>query len=475
MGVKKIALHNFRGFRDAEIELKPLTVLLGPNSAGKSSFGHALAAMAHAHRVFSGTPQATLTPTLATRDSWPIDLGSLPDLRTTGESGIVKVEIETDAGLTETGFGVDWTTSLLPSYFRYPRGQAFNKTSETSSASPPGTSSTGSIRVDQATYTTTEGTHYVVSRESKDIWIENGVLSTVGLNGLLLDSITHHGGTSMAPGPARQDIASLFQNLTYLRANRRRPSRTYPLLTATRDPNSPQEIGYAGEWTASVIHKFAGEPARYARLPSVPNTVEQAKASQSERASPHSDTLLACIADWLQLLGLATSLRAKSSDAYAGHLEVLLSMTDQPERNLIEIGFGTSQVLPILTAGLLQPPDSLYIVDLPEAHLHPRPQARLADFFCSLALSNRFSLVETHSQMFFDRLRLRAEMDEELKSKIAVYFIDEPVEGLCRPTRQVGLGLDDQPKWPVGFLQEAWENEEQIEATRQSKKPSAKQ
>jgi len=123
MALKKVTLHNFRGFRDGVIELKPLTVLLGPNSAGKSSFGHALAAMAHAHRVSSGTPQANLTPA---RDpgTWPIDLGSLSDLRTNGTSGPVKVGIETDAGLVEIGFGVDSdsVTSLLPSYFRHPKG-----------------------------------------------------------------------------------------------------------------------------------------------------------------------------------------------------------------------------------------------------------------------------------------------------------------------------------------------------------------
>jgi len=479
MGVKKIALHNFRGFRDAEIELKPLTVLLGPNSAGKSSFGHALAAMAHAHRVFAGTPQASLTPTLATRDSWPIDLGTLHDLRTTGASDSVRVEIATDAGLIETGFGVDPITSLLPSYFRYPKGQESvgTKTGEGPITVVPDTSSTGSIgqnlTPEEVIYETIESTHYVVRRLNQHQWVEAGVPSTVALNGLLLDSITHQGGTSMVlGGPARKEIAFLFQNLAYLRANRRRPSRTYPLLSA--DPNSPQEIGYAGEWTAAVIHKFAEESVRHTRLPSVPNTVEQAKLLQSEKAIPVSDTLLRSITEWLQRLGLATSLRAISSNAHAGHLEILLRMPDQRERNLIETGFGTSQVLPILTAGLLQPLNSLYIVDLPEAHLHPRPQANLADFFCSLALSDRFSLVETHSEMFFHRLRLRAEMDDELKHKIAVYFIDQPEDGFCCPPHKVGLGLDEQFQWPVGFLQEAWETEEQIEAVRQSKKMSMK-
>jgi predicted ATPase len=93
----------------------------------------------------------------------------------------------------------------------------------------------------------------------------------------------------------------------------------------------------------------------------------------------------------------------------------------------------------------------------------------LADFFCSLALSNRFSLVETHSEMFFHRLRLRAEMDEKLARSIAVYFIDKPKGGYCCNPRNVELSLDKQFTWPVGFFQEAWETESQIEIVRRAR------
>src|SRR6266480_4117021 len=85
MSIQAIRLQNFRGFSDASIALKPLTVLLGPNSAGKSAFGHAVAAMAHAQWLHHGGNRATLTPRSA-KDSgeWPIDLGTLEDLRTAG-------------------------------------------------------------------------------------------------------------------------------------------------------------------------------------------------------------------------------------------------------------------------------------------------------------------------------------------------------------------------------------------------------
>lgn len=482
MSIKKVRLHNFRGFPKAEIELKPLTVLLGPNSAGKSSFGHALAAMTHAHRVFSGTPQADLTPAVAGAATWPVDLGNLDDLRTNGAEGPVRVGIESDAGLIEIGFGLDSSPSLLPSYFLHPKGEE-SRGKETGQVTVLGPQDATKTMANGQTGTVGptvvyDSTHFEVRRLNELQWQESGIPSIVILDGLLLKSITHERGTPrLLSGRARDELEFLFQNLTYLRATRRRPSRTYPRGLSPRirsgrvlrGPDSPQEIGYAGDWAAAVLHRRAEESVRYAKLPGIPNTVEEAKQQRGQIANVVSDTLLASTRVWLRRLGLADGLRIEFSKKNPGRLEILVTLPNQRERNIVEIGFGTSQVLPILTAGLLQAPGSLFIVDLPEAHLHPRPQSDLADFFCSLALSDRFSLLETHSEMFFHRLRLRAEMDDVLKDRIAVYFIDEPKNGLCCQPRLVGLDLNEQLRWPVGFLQEAWETEGQIEAVRQSK------
>jgi predicted ATPase len=460
VSIRKISLHNFRGFKDAEIELKPLTVLLGPNSAGKSSFGHALAAMSHAHRVFSGTPQANLTPDEEEAARWPVDLGNLDDLRTNGADGPVRVGIQTDAGLIELGFGLDDPgSSLLPSYFRHPKGGEAAGTlivaAPQDNATP--TSMTGTVAPTVA-YQSNERTHFEVRRLNEQQWRESGTASMVILDGLLLRSITHERGTSaLLSGRARNELEFLLQHLTYLRANRQRPLRTY---AARRSGRGVPRLGYAGERSAAVLHLRAEEPVRYADLP---------KAGEEQEVKIVSDTLLPSVRAWLRRLGLAKSLRVDFSKRDPERLEVLVTLPGQREHNIVEIVFGTSQVLPILIAGLLQPQDSLLIVDLPEAHLHPRPQLDLADFFCSLALSGRFSLVETHSEMFFHRLRLRSEMHDALRDRIAVYFIDEPMNGLCCQPRRVGLSLDEQPDWPVGFLEEAWETESQIEGVRRAK------
>jgi hypothetical protein len=83
-------------------------------------------------------------------------------------------------------------------------------------------------------------------------------------------------------------------------------------------------------------------------------------------------------------------------------------------------------------------------------------------------------MVETHSEMFFQRLRLRAAMDPELMDRIAVYFIDAPAEnGTCNPPRRIGLSFEDEIKWPAGFLSEAMETEIQIRSVWQARSKHA--
>jgi predicted ATPase len=113
----------------------------------------------------------------------------------------------------------------------------------------------------------------------------------------------------------------------------------------------------------------------------------------------------------------------------------------------------------------------VFVVDLPEGHLHPRPQAALADFFCALALSGRRCLVETHSEMFFHRLRLRAAMSAELAQRTAIYFIEPPDEqGLCCDPRLISLEEGKNYTWPADFLLEGWELETQIEAAWEARR-----
>ena len=76
------------------------------------------------------------------------------------------------------------------------------------------------------------------------------------------------------------------------------------------------------------------------------------------------------------------------------------------KRNLIDVGYGVSQVLPLLVE--LVDPDghSLFLLQQPEVHLHPSAQAALGSLFCETAVSGRQIVVETHSDYILDRILL---------------------------------------------------------------------
>ena len=77
-----------------------------------------------------------------------------------------------------------------------------------------------------------------------------------------------------------------------------------------------------------------------------------------------------------------------------------------PARNLIDVGYGVSQVLPILTELFRDKRTSMFLLQQPEVHLHPSAQAALGSLFCRIARRNRQLVVETHSDHLLDRVRM---------------------------------------------------------------------
>lgn len=75
-------------------------------------------------------------------------------------------------------------------------------------------------------------------------------------------------------------------------------------------------------------------------------------------------------------------------------------------RNLIDVGYGVSQTLPVLTELLRDDAPSMFLLQQPEVHLHPKAQAALGSMFCNIAGKERQIIVETHSDYLIDRVRM---------------------------------------------------------------------
>ena len=75
-----------------------------------------------------------------------------------------------------------------------------------------------------------------------------------------------------------------------------------------------------------------------------------------------------------------------------------------PQRNLIDVGYGVSQVLPVITELLRSDTSSLFLLQQPEVHLHPSAQAALGSLFCQIAGPERQLVIETHSDHLLSRV-----------------------------------------------------------------------
>ena len=80
--------------------------------------------------------------------------------------------------------------------------------------------------------------------------------------------------------------------------------------------------------------------------------------------------------------------------------------TKGPQRNLIDVGYGVSQALPVITELLRLDTAPMFLLQQPEVHLHPSAQAALGSLFCQIAGPNRQLVVETHSDHLLDRVRM---------------------------------------------------------------------
>lgn len=75
-------------------------------------------------------------------------------------------------------------------------------------------------------------------------------------------------------------------------------------------------------------------------------------------------------------------------------------------RNLIDVGYGVSQILPLLVELFRHDRASMFLLQQPEVHLHPSAQAEIGSLFCANAAAGRQLIVETHSEYIIDRVRM---------------------------------------------------------------------
>lgn len=155
-----------------------------------------------------------------------------------------------------------------------------------------------------------------------------------------------------------------------------------------------------------------------------------------------------------------------------GHYSIKIVYENDFEVNISDMGFGYSQILPIITQlwysteerGRLTHPrmrniPTIFVIEQPELHLHPEFQAKFADVIVQVINDikerniNIKLIIETHSQTIINRLGLNISNEIILKDNINIIIFNKINEG--EATEITSASFDDDgllENWPIGFF-----------------------
>ena len=214
------------------------------------------------------------------------------------------------------------------------------------------------------------------------------------------------------------------------------PLREYPKRQYIWAGSSPNDVGRRGERAIDAI------------------LAANAKGEmQNLRRKGRKKQFDAIIAHWLKELGLIDDFSiqeiAEGSNLYQTKVKKTKS---SPETSIMDVGFGVSQVLPVLVLLHYVPEGSTVMLEQPEIHLHPAVQSRLADVIIHAATHRKVQvIVESHSEHLLRRLQLRVAEGKIDSESTKLYFCDfKTTKSNLTPLKLNKFG--EIENWPKDFF-----------------------
>ncbi len=222
-----------------------------------------------------------------------------------------------------------------------------------------------------------------------------------------------------------------FQKLFYLGPLREYPSRHYVWAG-----EKPLDVGSRGELAVPAL--LASR-----RLGKV---IHRGRGRRNQ-------TIEECVAGWLQKLKLIHSFDLKPIAENRKEYEVRLRRTSEsPEVLITDVGFGVSQILPVLTLCYYAPEGSTIILEQPEIHLHPAVQSGLADVFIDAIQTRKIQIIlESHSEHLLRRLQRRIAEETLWADQTALYFTEFRKSQSCLRKLDIDL-FGNIRNWPKNFF-----------------------
>lgn len=226
-------------------------------------------------------------------------------------------------------------------------------------------------------------------------------------------------------------------------------------------PVMPTEIFIRN--TRLVIHVpgIRGNPERTYRTtaatgPAFPGTFEPYVASIISRWQIDQDNRLDKLGSLLEILGLTKKVTAKRIDDTQVELQVarLPLSAKGSTRDMVsiaDVGFGVSQVLPVLVALLAAEPGQLVYLEQPEIHLHPRAQVALAQVLADAANRGVRVVAETHSDLFLLGVQTLVAAGKLAPEKVKLHWFSRGDDGATTISSRDLDETGSYGDWPEDF------------------------
>ena len=356
-GITKIVVKGFKSIaEECEIDIRPLTILAGANSSGKSSIMQ---------------PLLMLKQTLeALYDPGPLLLDG-PNVRFTEASQFLSTLVG-EKGTDHFQIGIGTSMSN------------FSHSVETTFRKGPG-------------------------------GIEIVEMTSKGKSGDDPSVFPEH--LTLYPEMSSEEIKALTDQYMIFRiasVDRVKRSRCFLRLASQGDPkfNIDTTVKLINDPESDILEtihlpRLRGSPERIYKLsstgPRYPGTFENYFASIVHEWQEKEDGRLKTLADTLYTLGLTGQVGTQK----VGDIGIELKAGRLPHNridetdmvNIADVGLGVSQVLPVLVAIIVAEPGQLVYLEQPELHLHPRAQVALAQVLADAAKRGVRVVAETHSSL----------------------------------------------------------------------------
>lgn len=408
--LKQLRIQNFKGWKDTgPIQMAPITLFFGANSSGKSSIGQFL--MMLKQTVESPDRKAVFYP--GGRNS-AVQLGSYQEMvfHRDPENKIafdyqwslsenlkikdpVNEQVYAGDNLSfhaKVGIGDKGQHTLVLDHMGY----ELKERDETRLCIGM------ERRADAKSEYKVDATKYKLKRKLGRAWNPG---APVRFYGFPDEVVAYHQNADFV-----QDLnlrhEKLFRTLCYLGPLRTKTERLYSWTGM-----EPESVGYAGENTVTAILA-----ARNRKI----------SLGYNRRAKPFEEI----IAIKLKEMGLIEAFKLNPISEQRQEYEVKVRTKGSKDWvDLPDVGFGISQVLPVLVQCFYAPPGTIILMEQPEIHLHPKAQSALADVMIDVINSrengvdrNIQLIIETHSEHFLRRLQRRIAEDMVSKQKVSAYF-----------------------------------------------------